>query len=61
MVSNTDNTKWILYSINAEQKVMSAFPILIACVSHKITNLDMMVLKTVERKIYHDASERLLK
>jgi hypothetical protein len=61
MVSNPDNTTGILCSIDAEQKVMSAFLILIACVSLKITNLDTTALKTVESGIHHDASERLLK
>lgn len=44
-----------------KQKDISAFLILIACVSLKITNLDMMALRMVERKIRHDAFERLLK
>jgi hypothetical protein len=51
----------MLYSINEKQKVMSAFPILIACVSLKIPNLDMMTLKMVERNMRRDAFERLLK
>jgi hypothetical protein len=48
-------TNGTLGSIDAEQKVMSAFPILIACVSLMMIKLGMKALKMVERKIYHDA------
>jgi hypothetical protein len=48
-------TNGTLDSIDSEQKVMSAFPILIACVSLMMINLGMTALKMVERKIYHDA------
>lgn len=51
----------MLYKVNVEQEVMSAFPILIACVSLKIPNLDMIPLKMVERNLGCNAFERLFK
>lgn len=51
----------VLYSINVKQKVMLAFPILIACVSLKILNLDTTALKMVEKDVCCNAFERLLK
>lgn len=44
-----------------KQRVMSAFPILIACVSLKILKLDMMALKMVERNVDCNAFKRLFK
>jgi len=51
----------VLYIVNVKQKVMSASRILIACVSLKILNLDMMALKMVEINVYCDASKSSLK